>query len=145
MAERSEGLRPGHRVPRKRRGQTRLSFPKRCDRVRSLVLGLLCIRVHHSGGIDFSGLHQTVSEVQNQSLKPIKGHISLPPAGFLSANGGHDAGRLPSGDLRQMALLAWTMVHGIAKLAITDRLPFRSSSEVLNGEFVIDQTLLGAR
>lgn len=44
-----------------------------------------------------------------------------------------------------MALLAWTMVHGIAKLAITDRLPFRSSSEVLNGEFVIDQTLLGAR
>ncbi|HKW64825.1 MAG TPA: TetR/AcrR family transcriptional regulator, partial [Candidatus Acidoferrum sp.] len=34
-----------------------------------------------------------------------------------------DAGRLASGDLGQMALLAWTMVHGIAKLAITGRLP----------------------
>ena len=53
-----------------------------------------------------------------------------------------EAGRLPSGDLREMALLAWTMVHGIAKLAITGRLPFRSRSEVLRfGEFVIDQSL----
>ena len=41
-----------------------------------------------------------------------------------------------------MALLAWTMVHGIAKLGITGRLPFRSNSEVLKfGEFVIDQSL----
>jgi len=53
-----------------------------------------------------------------------------------------DAERLPSGDLRRMALLAWTMVHGIAKLAITGRLPFRSNAEVLKfGEFVIDQSL----
>jgi AcrR family transcriptional regulator len=55
--------------------------------------------------------------------------------------GCQDAGRLP-GDLRQMALLAWTMVHGIAKLAITGRLPFSSSSEVLKfADFVIDQSL----
>jgi len=41
-----------------------------------------------------------------------------------------------------MALLAWTMVHGIAKLAITGRLPFPSSAEVLKfAEFVIDQSL----
>jgi AcrR family transcriptional regulator len=60
--------------------------------------------------------------------------------GFVK--GCQDAGRLPSGDLLQMALLAWTMVHGIAKLAITGRLPFRSNSEVLKfGEFVIDQSL----
>jgi AcrR family transcriptional regulator len=53
-----------------------------------------------------------------------------------------NAGRLPSGDLRQMALVAWTMVHGVAKLAITGRLPFRSRSEVLRfAEFVIDQSL----
>jgi hypothetical protein len=52
------------------------------------------------------------------------------------------AERLPSGDLRRMALLAWTMVHGIAKLAISRRLPFRSNAEVLKfGEFVIDQSL----
>jgi len=55
--------------------------------------------------------------------------------------GCQDAGRL-SGDLRQMALLAWTMVHGVAKLAITGRLPFASSAEVLKfAEFVIDQSL----
>src|SRR6516225_12118935 len=53
-----------------------------------------------------------------------------------------EAGRLPSGDLRQMALVAWTMVHGVAKLAITGRLPLRSRSEVLRfAEFVIDQSL----
>jgi AcrR family transcriptional regulator len=56
--------------------------------------------------------------------------------------GCQDAGRLQSGDLRQMALLAWTMVHGIAKLAITGRLPFRSNAEVVKfAEFVIDQSL----
>ena len=53
-----------------------------------------------------------------------------------------DAGRLPAGDLRQMALLAWTMVHGIAKLATTGRLPFPSKSGVLAfAEFVIEQSL----
>ena len=56
--------------------------------------------------------------------------------------GGQDAGRLPSGDLREMALLAWTMVHGIAKLGITGRLPFRSETEILKfAAFVIDQSL----
>ena len=53
-----------------------------------------------------------------------------------------DTGRLPAGDLHQMALLAWTMVHGIAKLAITGRLPFRSNSEVHKfAGFVISQSL----
>lgn len=57
-----------------------------------------------------------------------------------------DGGRLPSGDLRQMALLAWTMVHGIAKLAITGRLPFHSNTEILKfANFVIDQSLPIAR
>lgn len=56
--------------------------------------------------------------------------------------GCQDAGQLPSGDFRQMALLAWTMVHGIAKLAITGRLPFPSNAEILKfAEFVIDQSL----
>ena len=55
---------------------------------------------------------------------------------------GLDTGRLPAGDLHQMALLAWTMVHGIAKLAITGRLPFRSNAEVLKfADFVISQSL----
>ncbi|HTB92954.1 MAG TPA: TetR/AcrR family transcriptional regulator [Candidatus Sulfotelmatobacter sp.] len=56
-----------------------------------------------------------------------------------------DAGRLLPGDSRQMALLAWTMVHGIAKLAITGRLPFHSAKEVLKfAEFVIGQSLPAA-
>jgi AcrR family transcriptional regulator len=60
--------------------------------------------------------------------------------GFVK--GCQDAGRLPSGELRQMALLAWTMVHGIAKLGITGRLPFPSNTAVLKfAEFVIDQSL----
>jgi len=34
-----------------------------------------------------------------------------------------DEGRLRSGDTLELALLAWSMVHGIAKLAITGCLP----------------------
>ena len=53
-----------------------------------------------------------------------------------------DARELPSGDTLTFALLAWTMVHGVAKLAITGRLPFRSKAEILKfAEFVIDQSL----
>jgi AcrR family transcriptional regulator len=51
-------------------------------------------------------------------------------------------GTLPAGDTRQLALLAWSMVHGIAKLAITGRLPFSSKNELLNfAEYVIDNSL----
>jgi hypothetical protein len=40
------------------------------------------------------------------------------------------------------ALLAWSWVHGIAKLAITGRLPHRSKAKVLKfAEFVINQSL----
>jgi AcrR family transcriptional regulator len=51
-------------------------------------------------------------------------------------------GQLPPGDSRQAALFAWTIVHGIAKLGITHRLPFRSSSQILKfAKYVIDQSL----
>lgn len=53
---------------------------------------------------------------------------------------------LPSGDPLALALLAWTMVHGIAKLAITGRLPFRSKTEILRfAASVIDQSLPALR
>jgi len=49
---------------------------------------------------------------------------------------------LPSGPPLQFALLAWTMVHGIAKLATTGRLPYRSRAKILEfATFVIDQSL----
>lgn len=50
-----------------------------------------------------------------------------------------EKGMLPAGDNLRFALLAWSMVHGIAKLAITGRLPFRSKAEILKfAGFVID-------
>ncbi|PWT90726.1 MAG: TetR family transcriptional regulator [Acidobacteria bacterium] len=57
-----------------------------------------------------------------------------------------DEKALPSGDPYQFALLAWSLVHGIAKLAITKRLPYRSKTNVLKfAEFVIDDWLLKRR
>ena len=40
-------------------------------------------------------------------------------------------GSLPGGDPLALACIAWSMVHGVAKLAIAKRLPFKSESEVL--------------
>jgi AcrR family transcriptional regulator len=51
-------------------------------------------------------------------------------------------GGLPAGDSKQLALLAWSMVHGIAKLAITGRFPFSSQKGVLKfAEYVIENSL----
>ncbi len=51
-------------------------------------------------------------------------------------------GEIPAGDQLEFALLAWTMVHGIAKLAITQRLPYASKSGILRfARFVIDESL----
>ncbi|HEX4229061.1 MAG TPA: TetR/AcrR family transcriptional regulator [Bryobacteraceae bacterium] len=53
----------------------------------------------------------------------------------------HDEGRL-SGDAREFALLAWSMVHGVAKLATTGHLPYASRARILKfAEFVIDESL----
>lgn len=53
-----------------------------------------------------------------------------------------DEGRLPSGETLRFALLAWTMVHGIAKLATARRLPLKSKADILKfAEFVIDESL----
>jgi AcrR family transcriptional regulator len=53
-----------------------------------------------------------------------------------------EEGRLPAGDTHQFALLAWSMVHGIAKLATAGRLPYESTAAMLKfAGFVIDQSL----
>jgi AcrR family transcriptional regulator len=60
--------------------------------------------------------------------------------GFVKAC--QDKRQLPSGDTLQFALLAWTMVHGIAKLATAKRLPFVSRAGILKfANFVVDQSL----
>jgi len=38
---------------------------------------------------------------------------------------------LPPGDAKPFALLAWSMVHGVAKLAISGRLPLSGAADVL--------------
>jgi AcrR family transcriptional regulator len=40
-------------------------------------------------------------------------------------------GQLPEGGSEYRALTAWSLVHGIAKLAVAKRLPFRSQDEIL--------------
>jgi AcrR family transcriptional regulator len=40
-------------------------------------------------------------------------------------------GVLPPGDAKPFALLAWSMVHGVAKLAISGRLPMSGAADVL--------------
>ena len=50
-------------------------------------------------------------------------------------------GQMPAGDSRRLALAAWSLVHGIAKLAVTERLPFPSQEEVLKfAEWAIDRS-----
>jgi AcrR family transcriptional regulator len=53
-----------------------------------------------------------------------------------------DKGQIGNGANLDFALLAWTMVHGIAKLAITQRLPYGSHPRILKfARFVIDESL----
>jgi AcrR family transcriptional regulator len=40
-------------------------------------------------------------------------------------------GYLPNGGWEALALFAWSMVHGVAKLALSGRLPFSESAQVL--------------
>jgi len=52
------------------------------------------------------------------------------------------AGQLPPGFSQERTLYAWSLVHGIAKLAIAGRLPYRSKAAILKfARFVIDQSL----
>jgi AcrR family transcriptional regulator len=51
-------------------------------------------------------------------------------------------GQLASGDPLRLSLLAWSMVHGVAKLAITGRLPYETKAEILEfADFVINESL----
>jgi AcrR family transcriptional regulator len=62
--------------------------------------------------------------------------------GFVAAAQGE--GELPPGDTLERALVAWSVVHGIAKLAIAQRLPFRSDAEVLKfADLAITESLAG--
>jgi AcrR family transcriptional regulator len=51
-------------------------------------------------------------------------------------------GSLPAGDPLPLALRAWSIVHGVAKLATAKRLPFKTHAEILKfASFVIDTVI----
>src|SRR5271169_2985539 len=53
--------------------------------------------------------------------------------------------QLPAGNTLERALYAWSLVHGIAKLAVAGRFPFRTKAALLKfAKFAIDESLPGA-
>ena len=53
-------------------------------------------------------------------------------------------GELPSGATLERALYTWSLVHGIAKLAVAGRFPFRTRDEMLKfAEFAIERSVAG--
>jgi len=52
-----------------------------------------------------------------------------------------DAGNLPAGDAKPYALMAWSLVHGVSKLAISGHLPFASQEQVLEFTALLTSTL----
>jgi hypothetical protein len=56
-----------------------------------------------------------------------------------------DQGQLPAGNTLERALYAWSLVHGIAKLAVAGRFPFRTKAGMLKfAKFAIDESVRGA-
>jgi AcrR family transcriptional regulator len=55
-----------------------------------------------------------------------------------------EEGQLLAGNTLERALYAWSLVHGIAKLAVAGRLPFRTKAAMLKfAKFAIDESVPG--
>jgi AcrR family transcriptional regulator len=55
-----------------------------------------------------------------------------------------EEGYLPAGNTMERALYAWSLVHGIAKLAVAARFPFRTKAALLKfAKFAIDESVPG--
>ena len=55
-----------------------------------------------------------------------------------------DEGELPAGNTMERTLYAWSLVHGIAKLAVAGRFPFRTKATLLKfTTFAIDESVPG--
>ena len=56
-----------------------------------------------------------------------------------------EEGQLPAGNTLERALYSWSLVHGIAKLAVAGRFPFRTKAAMLKfTKFAIDESVWGA-
>jgi AcrR family transcriptional regulator len=55
-----------------------------------------------------------------------------------------EEGQFPAGKTLERALYAWSLVHGIAKLAVAGRFPFRTKVAMLKfAKFAIDESVRG--
>ena len=55
-----------------------------------------------------------------------------------------EEGQLPDGNTMERALYAWSLVHGIAKLAVAGRFPFKTKAALLKfAKFAIDESVTG--
>ena len=55
-----------------------------------------------------------------------------------------EEGQLPAGNTLERTLYAWSLVHGIAKLAVARRFPFRTKAAMLKfAQFAIDESVPG--
>jgi AcrR family transcriptional regulator len=55
-----------------------------------------------------------------------------------------EEGQLPAGNTLERTLYAWSLVHGIAKLAVAGRFPFRTKAAMLKfAQFAIDESVSG--
>ena len=55
------------------------------------------------------------------------------------------ARQLPAGNTTERALYSWSLVHGIAKLAVAGRFPFRTKAALLKfAKFAIDKSVSGS-
>jgi AcrR family transcriptional regulator len=55
-----------------------------------------------------------------------------------------EEGQLPPGNTTERAFYAWSLVHGIAKLAVAGRFPFRTKAVLLKfAKFAIDESIPG--
>jgi AcrR family transcriptional regulator len=53
-----------------------------------------------------------------------------------------EQGQLPDGNTEERVLYAWSLVHGIAKLAVAGRFPFRKMAAILKfAKFAIDESV----
>ena len=113
--------------------------PRALDRLKSAGLAYIAFALrrpeHFAVMFDAplsGGAHHKSNQAAKRAFSALVGYVK----------DAQDAGELTSGDALEYAYLAWTMVHGVAKLAITGRLPYRSRSGILKfASFVIDQSL----
>ena len=107
------------------------------------------LRLSGRGYVDFALRFPQHFVVMFESPQPIKTNLESRQAGERAFHTltryieeCQQAGSIPDGDSTRLALLAWSLVHGIAKLANNGRFPFSRKTDVLAFTDMATQTFL---